>query len=329
VIGCSRSTPTASDPSPAHDSAGANASSQPIAISVQLNWFPEVEHGGVYQSLVDGTYAGAGLEVDIRPGGSKTPIAAELVLGRSQFAIANADDVVLFRAQGAKIVAVLATAQNHPRCILVRADSGVQSFQDLAGMTLQRDPSRPFLQFLRKQGVLENVREVPYFNSIAAMLNDPKIAIQAYSVAEPLLAQQQGMEVRTLMVSELGWNPYSSVLVTTDDLVEKSPELVGRMVTATAQGWASYFENPNNANAAILEANKHGMTADALQFGAEQMKPLAMPNGDSGVLGQMTEDRWAQLVSQMIDLELIDQDVVSANDCFTTQFLPIQTSTEQ
>jgi len=290
-------------------------------IGVQLNWFPEVEHGGVYQAAADGTYAAAGLDVEIRPGGRATPIAPELLRGRSQFAITNADDVVLFRAQEADIVAVLAAAQDHPRCLLVRADSGVESFSDLRGMTLQRQAGRPFLTFLEKRGILDGVEQVPYHNSIAAMATDPKVAVQAYSIAEPLLAQQQGLEVRTLMVSELGWNPYSSVLVTTGDLIRSEPEKVARFVEATRRGWRAYFDDAQAGNAAILDANEHGMTAEVLKFGSEQMRPLAMPDDDPQELGQMNPRRWQRLVEQMTELELIPAGSVDPQQCFTTEFL--------
>lgn len=292
-----------------------------VSVSVQLNWYPEVEHGGAYQAFVGGTYLRHGLAVEIKPGSRETPVAPELLLGRSQFAITNADDVVLFRAQDADIVAVLAAVQNNPRCLMVRADSGVEGFDDLSGMTLQCQPGRTFLSFLRQRGFLDGVREVPYFNSIAGMVDDPQMAVQAYAVAEPLLARQQGLEVRTLMVSELGWNPYSSVLVTTGTLIRESPELVQQFVAATQQGWGDYLQSPAKANEAILKANTHGMTAEVLQFGAEQMRPLAYPD-ESAELGEMTLQRWQQLVDQMKELDVIGQDSVRAEDCFTDQFLP-------
>lgn len=300
-------------------------------IRVQLNWYPEVEHGGVYQGFVDGTYQDAGIEMTIRPGGRETPIAPELLLGRSQFAITNADDVVLFRNGGADIVAVLAAVQDHPRCLMVRADSGVEGFEDLSGMTLQCQPGRAFLPFLRKRGYLEGVREVPYFNSIAAMVSDPKTMVQAYSVAEPLVARQQGLEVRTLMVSDLGWNPYSSVLVTTGDLIRQSPDLVHRVVRATQQGWAAYLDSPDVANEVILKENGHSITAEALQFGSEEMRPLVyggvrevteITDAQRAGLGKMQADRWQRLLDQMAELDLIEDGAITPKDCFTNEFLP-------
>ncbi len=291
-------------------------------VAVQLNWYPEAEHGGLYQAAADGTYVDAGLEVEIHPGGRATPVGPELEMGRCQFAMANADDVVLFREQGMDIVAVLAIMQNHPRCILVREDSGVSDFQDLAGKTLQRQAGRPFLEFLRWKGLLDQVREVPYHGSVSSLVGDPNIAVQAYSFAEPLLAEQQGVKVRKLMLSDLGWNPYSSVLITSGQLIRQNPELVRRFVQATRSGWQHYLTDPSKGNAAILAANKHGMTAEVLQFGSKELRELAMPDAMAlESVGMMTDQRWQTLVDQMVTLKLADASKVMPQDCFTTQFL--------
>jgi len=298
-------------------------------VAVQLNWYAEAEHGGAYQAAADGTYAAAGFDVEIRPGGRATPVAAEVALGRADFAITNADDVVLYRAEGADIVAVLAAMQDHPRCILVREDSGVKTFDDLKGMTLQRQEGQGFVEFLRLTGKLEGVREVPYHGNVSGLVGDPKIAIQAYSFAEPYLARGEGVEVKTLMVSDLGWNPYSSVLVTRGELIRKQPELVREFVAATRLGWQNYITDPAAGNVAILAANQHGMTREALEFGSKELVELAMPEplalADVGV---MSAERWQTLVKQMEDVKLIKSGAVKPEDCFTLDFLAADSKPE-
>lgn len=295
-------------------------------VAVQLNWYAEAEHGGVYQAKVDGTYDAAKLDVEIRPGGRATPVAAEVVLGRADFAITNADDVVLYRAAGSDIVALMAAMQDNPRCILVRADSGMTSWEGLKGMTLQRQEGQGFVEFLRAKGALEGVQEVPYHGSVSNMVNDPKIAVQAYSFAEPFLAQEAGAEVKTFMVSELGWNPYSSVLVTRGDLIREKPELVAAFVKATQKGWQTYVSEPTEGNKAILAANQHGMTAGALEFGSKALVTLARPDEmPLAEVGKMSAERWKSLVDQMSEMKLIEPGSVKYEECFTDQFITLGT----
>lgn len=301
---------------------GSGAQAGPRKATVQLNWYPEPEHGGIYQAVSDGTYQSADLSIKVLPGGRATQVGPELELGRCQFAMANADDVVLLRNQGTDVVAVMAVMQDSPRCILAREDSGVKAFSDMAGKTLQRQAGRPFLDFMRSKGLLDQVREVPYSGSVATLVSDPNIMIQAYSYSEPLLAEQQGVKVRKLMVSELGWNPYSSVLITSGNLIREDPDLVRAFVHATRTGWTNYLSDPEKGNAAILAANKHGMTSEALEFGSRELKPLAIPDGSSpDLVGDMTLERWTTLVEQMVALKLIDASNVQAEDCFSADFL--------
>ncbi|MFM7519673.1 MAG: ABC transporter substrate-binding protein [Planctomycetota bacterium] len=219
AAGCSRPTPPA-----------AALPGEPVVL--QLNWFPEAEHGGFYTADIERHYAAEGLAVEVRPGGRAIRVAGELASGRVQFAVANAEDVVIFRSQGADVVTVMTACQHHPRCILTRADSGVRAFGDLGAkeMTLQVQQGHAFVEYMRSKGVLAGVKEVPFTGGVALTVGDPSFAQQGYVYSEPLLARQQGVAITTLMVSDLGFDPYSSVLVTTGTLVRERPDLVRRMV---------------------------------------------------------------------------------------------------
>ena len=319
-VGCSEDTAVSTQ---SGSTTGQDTASPPKKVAVQLNWYPEAEHGGVYQAKLEGLYAQVGMDIEIRPGGRSTPVAPELQLGRVQFAFANADDVVIYRRQGLDVVAVAAAMQDSPRCILVQEASGVDSFGGLAGMTLQRQAGRPFLDFMRGQGILDQVKEVPYQGSVASLVADKGIAIQAYSFAEPLLAEQQGVAVRRLMLSDLGWNPYASVIVTTGKLIKEQPQLVRDFVQASCAGWRSYLTNPELGNQAILEANEHGMTAEALEYGVKELRPLVTPEGVAiEQVGKMTLERWENLIQQMDAISPSDAGKVKAEDCFDSSFLP-------
>ena len=303
------------DKSPANQGNSTAVDKQTLIL--QLNWYPEAEHGGYYAALVEGCFAEEGLEVEILPGGRATPVAAELSLGRAQFAISNAADVLLFREQGADIVAVMAAMQDNPRCIIVRKDSGIERFDQLAGHTLQLGAGRPFVEFLKQQGVLEGVTVVPYFGTVTQLVTDPNMAQQGYVFSEPLLAEQAGTPVRSLMVSKLGFNPYASVLVTTGTMLREHPEQVERMVRASIAGWRKYLRSPNATNAHILAQNKHGLTGEVLSYGVEQMKPLVLPRSlPPHALGTMTPERWQQLAEQLQKLGLISAERVDPQACY-------------
>ena len=292
------------------------------AVTLMLNWYPEGEHGGFYAAKELGIFERYGLDVTIRAGGPNAPVAQELVSGRAQFAVGNADDVLLFRNQEVPVVALMAPLQNTPRCVLVRANSGVTRLSELSGFVLQANVGRPFLNFMRAEGLLEGIQVVPYGGSVATLISTDKTAIQAYSFSEPFVAREQGIEVRALMLSDVGFNPYASCLLADEGYIAANSDVVGRMVVACREGWQQYLQSPDRTNAAILKENSQGLTADALTFGVAELKLLCLPDGMSAdKLGQMSAERWEQLVEQLVKLKLIDASKVLANQVFNAEFL--------
>lgn len=291
-------------------------------VALLLNWYPEAEHGGFYAAQVHGIYEKYGLDVEIQPGGKTTVVPQSLALGRVQFGVANADDVLIARTQDVSLVALMAPIQDGPRCIMVRADSGITSFEQLKNVTLQIDSTRPYVPFLKSKGLLdESVKLAPYFGSVAQLVAGPGYAAQGYNFSEPFMARQQGLEVNQLMMSDIGYNPYASLLIATSEYVEKNPEVCKRMVQASAEGWVKYLSEPEATNEVILKANKQGLEKAALEFGVEALKPLCIKDGDTSRVGQMSLERWTQLADTLVELKLIDRAKVNVDASFRADLL--------
>jgi len=292
-------------------------------VSLLLNWYPEAEHGGFYAAQVHGIFEKYGLDVEIRPGGKTTVVAQELTFGRVQFGVANADDVLIARNQDVPMVGLMAPIQNGPRCIMVRKDSGITGFEGLKNLKLQIDSSRPYVSFLKSKGFLtEGVEVVPYFGSVAMLVAEKGVATQGYSFSEPFMARQQGVEVTELMMSEIGYNPYASLLVTTEAQISMQEDVCKRMVQASIEGWKKYLESPTESNKLILSKNKQGLEKNALDFGVEALKPLCIPSGATdSVIGEMSAERWTALTETLASLKIIDAGKASAEKAFTLRFL--------
>jgi NitT/TauT family transport system substrate-binding protein len=292
-------------------------------VALLLNWYPEAEHGGFYAAKAHGIFEKHGLDVDIQPGGKTTVVAQYLTLGRVQFGVANADDVLMARNQDVPLVALMAPIQQGPRCILVRKDSGIQSFADLKNVTLQIDPNRPYVPFLKSKGLLDDsVKLAPYFGSVAQVASGPGYACQGYTFSEPFTAKQQGIEVNELMMSDIGYNPYASLLVTTNDYLKKHDDLCRRMTQASVEGWQKYLEDPTATNELILKANKeHSLTKETLDYGVEALKPLCIAGNDASSVGKMSRERWVELSDTLVDLKLIDRAKVNVDASFHGDFL--------
>jgi NitT/TauT family transport system substrate-binding protein len=296
-----------------------------VDVVLALNWFPEAEHGGFYAALVHGYYTEEGLNVTIRPGGPKAPVLADVALGTVDFAVDNADKLLLSRVQQADNVAVMAPIQNSPRCIMVHKSQGLNRLEDLKTkrpFTLAMNSGQPFAKFLNSRVDLTDIQIVAYPGNVAQFLQQPDYGQQSYSFSEPFLAQQKESDPQCLMLSDLGFNTYTSMLIARREKLEKQPELVRKMVRASIRGWQTYLSEPDTTNKHIHSENAE-MPLDVLEFGVAALKPLCVPDGFAAErLGEMTAERWQTLIGQMTEIGLIPEGTLVAKDAFTTQFLP-------
>lgn len=313
----------ACSPSQSNKAATGKSSDGKQSVTLLLNWYPEAEHGGYYAALVHGFYAEEGLDVTIRPGGKSVVVAPELEMGRVQFGIGNADDVLMARSEEAHMVALMAPLQNGPRCIMVREDSGITKFEELKNCKLLIDLGRPYIPFLKSRGLLDaSVQTVPYTGTVTELVAGPGVAQQAYNFSEPLLAEQAGVPVRNLMMSDIGYNPYACCLLSTNDVISKQPELARKMVRASIRGWQKYLEDPQSTNAYILKQNEQGMTLEALDYGVKKLQELCLPNGmEPSALGKMEASRWQELHRELVNLKLIQPSKVRPEEAYQLDFL--------
>ncbi len=296
----------------------------PVDVTLALNWFPEAEHGGFYAALAHGYFAEEGLNVTIRGGGPKVPVIADVASGTVAFGVDNADKLLLGRVQQADVVAVMAPIQNSPRCIMVHKSEGIASLKDLAGrkpFTLAMNTGQPFAQFLMKHVNLADAQITSYPGNVAQFLLEPKYGQQAYNFSEPFVAEQQGGDPVCLMLSELGFNTYTSLLITRGELIEQQPELVAKMTRASVRGWKKYLAEPDETNKHIHEQNTQ-MGLDVLAFGVGVLKPLCLPKDFAEErLGSMTAERWQTLASQMTEIGSLPPDSVKPAAAFTLKFV--------
>lgn len=291
-------------------------------VRLQLNWFPEAEHGGYYAAEVEGYYEKAGLDVEILPGGPEAPVLPRVAGGQVAFGVSNADEVLMARAAGADVVALMAPLQESPRCILVHEDSGIEKLEDLKNLTLAMSVRNAFGHYLQKKLPLEGVEIVPYAGNVAKFLTDKDYAQQAYNISEPFVVKQKDGKARCLMVSQLGFNPYTSVLVTSGKFLKANEDVVARMVRESVRGWMYYIVRSASANIRIMELNPE-MGQEILRFGADRLKPMVLDqvSKEAGV-GAMSMERWQTLHDQLVELEMIETGKLDPADAFTTKFLP-------
>ncbi len=283
------------------------------AIKLALNWKPEPEFGGFYSA----PYSKHGLDVRILPGGAGTPTVQMVGAGSVDFGIVSADEVVLARSHGNDVVALFAVFQDSPTGIMAHASRNLKSIGDvLKDGTIALQSGLPFARLLERKFGFSHVKVVPSpSGDITSFLNDENFAQQCFLTSEPIAARRKGASVKVFAVSEIGYDPYATVLAVSGDSLRKDPDRAKAMVAAVREGWRAYLDDPNPANQQMNQLNP---TMDPETFAevARVQKPFIETDVTrrSG-LGTMSRDRWETLIRQFKELGDISR-TIPAEECF-------------
>lgn len=285
-------------------------------IKLALNWKAEPQFGGFYAAKFNGDFARNKLDVDILEGGSGTPTVQMLAAGKVDYAIVSADEIVIAHDRGAKnIVALFATYQTNPQAIMTHAERGFKSIVDVMrgdGLLLWQS-GLAYAQYFKKHFAPIKVTTAPYLGGIGNFQKDPKISQQCFVTSEPLAAEKAGIKIKTFMVADSGYNPYTTVLVTTREHLQQHPEQVRNIVASVRSGWSAYLQNPESTNMKMGQLNK-AMDSATFLASAQAQKPLIATSPDAK-LGGMTLKRWQTLVDQLREINMI-KTAVAADQLF-------------
>jgi NitT/TauT family transport system substrate-binding protein len=275
-------------------------------VRLQLDWYPQPEHGGFYAAQMLGYYKAEGLDVTILPLPQYGSVAPLVASGKADIGLGSSDQILEWDSNGLPLLAIAATMQHDPQAVMVHKDSSVQSFKDLEGHAVAAQTGAVWLKYVISRYNLHNVREIPSTLSIANFLADPNYVQQIFITSEPFFASQAGAQVRTLPISSSGYDPYR-VQFTSRAFAAQHPDVVAKFVRASIRGWNQYLSDPAATNALLLKLNpalnpaQEIYTAQALRDGG------FITGGDptGAQTGHMAASRWTDGYQQLKSLNIL------------------------
>jgi len=291
-------------------------------LRVQLDWYPQPEHGGLFAAQLLGYYQAEGLDVSFAPLPLYGSGVQQVASGKADIGLGSSDAVLEWNTNGLPIVAIGATMQHDPQAIMIHKDSPVHDFKDLEGRTVAAQTGATWIKWVTLHYNLHQLRQVPSTLSIANFLADPNYVQQVFVTSEPFFAKQAGAEVRTLLISSSGYDPYR-VQFTTRDFAAQHPDIVAKFVRATVRGWQSYLKDPEATNAYLLKLNpvlnpeQEAYTAKALRDGG------FIDGGDAtgAQVGHMLASRWQSTFEQLKYLGIVNAQL-DPTTCYSLKFVP-------
>ena len=278
------------------------------------NWLADPAAGGFYQAAADGTYEKYGLDVTIIPGGPQANGGLMLLFGKYDFFMGGDMIGNLLSAEAnLPLIAVAADFQKSPQILMSHPGAGLDKFEDLpkaSKIYLGAGSINTFYAWLRLAYGFTDEKIRPYNFNSAPFIAAKDSVQQGYVTAEPYeIERQGGFKPNVFLLSDYGYNTYSTLIVTGREIVEKKPDLVQRFVDASAIGWYHYLYGDNSkANDLIRSANPD-ITEAQIAYSIAKFKEYGIvDSGDALTMGvgAMTDARWKDFFDKMVQIGMVE-----------------------
>jgi len=296
-------------------------------VTFATNWKAEAEHGGFYQAVADGTYAKYGLEVTIRAGGPQSNERALLTAGKADFIMGgNMNPAFNAVQEGIPTRVVAAVMQKDPQVFLSHPGVGLDTWESLknATMLVSRGGVASFYQWMIADYGFTEGQVKPYTFNPAPFLADKKSAQQGYVTSEPYAVEKQGgFKPNIFLLADHGYDTYATTVETTNEMIEKKPDLVQRFVDASIIGWYNYLYGENKAANAQIKKDNPDMDDAQIAYGIQKIKEYGIvDSGDSLKLGigAMTDARMKSFYEHMVKAKL-NKPGLDYKKAYTLQFV--------
>ena len=303
------------------------SASNPAPFTLDLDWYVNPDHAGIFTALDRGYFKQEGLDVQPQvPSDPSAPIK-EVAAGRADLAVSYEPEVLLARDKGLDVQAVAAIVDQPLTSLISLPKAAIASASSLQGKTVgtagipyQTD----YLQTILGSAGLpaSAAKEVNVgLNLLPAVIGGKVDAILGgFRNIEGVDLQQRGLDPRIVPVDQLGVPTYDElVLVARRSNVVQHPEAIRSFIAALAEGTAYAIGHPQEAANAVVQAGK-GL--DPMQTRAEVDATLPLLAGTKGKpYGFMSPGEWQAYGAWMAQRKLISR-APSPGDVLTNGLLP-------
>jgi NitT/TauT family transport system substrate-binding protein len=273
------------------------------AVAYRLKWLINMSTVGDIYTQEHGFFKSHGLRVEIKPGGPEHDAIREVELGRTEFGVASADQIIRAVEKGAPLVVVAQLFQTNPLHWIYRPDRiTIEKPTDLKGRTLGvtfgKNDEIIMRTLLNQAGIGEEQVNLfgvrldftPFYQGKVDLW---PVYINSQGVEIGARMERSGEKVAFFNPERFGVRFVANSVVTSEKLLKAKPQLVKRFLQALLKGWHEALD-PINAAAAVALVRRYDpdTTEPLLQDQLLATRPL-MRSADGNV-GRMDVDAWAQ-----------------------------------
>ena len=326
----------------------------PATVVVQTDWFPESEHGGVYQLMGDNAVASkdngavtgslvvngepTGVNLEIRAGGPflESPVVTEMYQDNAITFGYVGTDVAITRYNDAPTLAVFNALNINPQVLLwdatkhPEAKTIAEAAKTVKSFYVYGEPS--WMQYFIAQGLINKDQVDSNYKGNLLLATDDA-AHQGFVTSEPY--KYANLETGSIttgyqLIHEAGWNSYAQNFAIRKDRLEELRPCLEKVVPVIQQAQIDYIADPTRANALIISTVKTydswwSQSDGDVANGAASQKDLGIiGNGDTETFGDLEEARVNDFIAKATPilreqgLEIAD---LTASDITNNEFL--------
>ena len=347
VAGCSNAEPTS-------QRAGSLADVCSPTVAIQTDWYPQAEHGGIYELLgsdyvVDataGTTTGplvvdgvdSGVNLQIRAGGPfiESPVVTEMFLDNTIMFGYVGTDVAISRYAEAPTLAVFNALTINPQIILWNADKHpqVSTIAEIAGAVAAVSVfgDRPYMRYLVAQGVVPPEKvDTNYKGNLLLATDD--IAHQGFATSEPYryrTLESGAITTAYQLVHDAGWTSYPQNLAINKLRLEELRPCLAALVPILQQAQINFVDNPERTIATIVDVvtqlnTSWSQTSELARYAVDTMQQLDLVgNGTTPTFGDFESPRiddFIALATPILREQGLTIPDIQASDLATNEFL--------
>jgi hypothetical protein len=328
----------------------------PDPLVIQTDWFPEAEHGALYEMVGEGYSVDTenlrvtgplitggeetGISIEVRTGGPAigfNPVSVQQYTDDSiHLGYANTEGQVL-RYADTPVLSVVAPLEINPQIIMWDPETypEIETLADLGeeGVTINIFPAGTFADVFVAEGIWNADQVDPSYDGLPArfIAEDGAIAQQGFASAEPYtyenVFEEWGKPVAYQTLHDAGFQVYSQTLAVRPDQLETLRPCLEQFVPIVQQAAIDYLNEPDRANAIIIDAVAQfdaGWVYDEglANFSVETQRELGfVGNGPDDTLGNMDEARVQGVIDQIRDAGLPVPADLTAAEVVTNEFI--------
>lgn len=328
------------------------ACTEPVVI--QTDWYPQAEHGGIYELLGDdyivdatrGATSGplivngrdTGVDLEIRAGGPfiESPVVTEMFLDDTITFGYVGTDVALARFAEAPTLAVFNAITINPQIILwnsalhPEATTIADIAQEVDAVSVFGD--RPYMRYLVAQGVVPADKVDTNYKG-ALMLATDDVAHQGFATSEPYrysTLESGPITTAYQLVHDAGWQSYPQNLAINKLRLDALRPCLALLVPILQQAQIDFVASPERTIAAIVDivtqlATSWSQTPELGTYAVTTMVELGLvSNGDSTTFGDFESpriDNFISVATPILREQGLNIPDISAGDLATNEFL--------